>query len=347
MHMELNNYSTLREFIIAHNKKQSELFCSGENKAHRILYRAEHPTELLALKCMDGRLNLPLCTETPPGIIQPIRNLGGKFNLGWPYLNDILFEWTNYAVSKGRRGIMLVTYHYSQSNPHFGCAGFGYDTEAAKAHTSDLVKTLNGVVGNGIVVPLQVGIETDEDSLIFHRNGAQVEVSKYGDVAKLIGDARMLFEDLPSFNDLIPLIEGNWHHVQEIRKNPRNTQELQHAESILCIGRGFDWLHLPNSAFIVGPYQFDMSEPVLKAGKLLLDNLKSGRVDQKKGILVMTSAPFRDPSGGFERNYKKEKSKELLAYAKDLIEKNIPELYGVCDFIAGVTNMNTREYEIL
>ncbi|NWF73057.1 MAG: hypothetical protein HXY51_08495, partial [Nitrospirae bacterium] len=46
----------------------------------------------IALKCMDGRLNLSVATNTPPGIIEPIRNLGGRFDLGWPHFGEVITE---------------------------------------------------------------------------------------------------------------------------------------------------------------------------------------------------------------------------------------------------------------
>jgi hypothetical protein len=42
---------------------------------------------------MDGRLNLPVMTQTAVGIIQPFRNLGGKFDLGWPFFQATLETW--------------------------------------------------------------------------------------------------------------------------------------------------------------------------------------------------------------------------------------------------------------
>ncbi len=38
---------------------------------------------------MDGRLNGSLFTGTALGIIQPCRNVGGKFNLGWTGFKDL------------------------------------------------------------------------------------------------------------------------------------------------------------------------------------------------------------------------------------------------------------------
>lgn len=72
----------LRSWLLEHNKQQSGLFCEPDTKGLRLQYRAMHPTEILAMKCMDGRLNLPLIAGIPLGIIQPLRGLGGKFDLG-------------------------------------------------------------------------------------------------------------------------------------------------------------------------------------------------------------------------------------------------------------------------
>ena len=85
---------------------------------------AEHPTLVAVMKCMDGRIHIPWATQTPLGIIQPFRNLGGIFDLGWPYLGEALNTTFLKAVSKGRRVLLLITYHYSKDTPRRGCAGF-------------------------------------------------------------------------------------------------------------------------------------------------------------------------------------------------------------------------------
>ena len=53
---------------------------------------AEHPTAIAVLKCMDGRINIPVATQTPAGILMPFRNLGGMFDLGWPHLGEVLIH---------------------------------------------------------------------------------------------------------------------------------------------------------------------------------------------------------------------------------------------------------------
>jgi carbonic anhydrase len=69
--------------LIDLNKEHSRLFSDPGTAAARRQYRAQHPTEIGSLKCMDGRLHLPVATKTPLGIIQPWRNVGGKFDIAY------------------------------------------------------------------------------------------------------------------------------------------------------------------------------------------------------------------------------------------------------------------------
>src|SRR5258708_6668216 len=98
--MNQKNISTKNavDFIIETNRQNSEEFVRQQH--NRWLYRKLHTTEIAALKCMDGRLNLSLMTETPLGIIQPYRNIGGKFHLGWYPFQQAIHGWKRYADSK-------------------------------------------------------------------------------------------------------------------------------------------------------------------------------------------------------------------------------------------------------
>ena len=79
---------------------------------------------------------------------------------------------------------------------------------------------------------------------------------------------------------------------------PLGCHITQTQEQILAVGRGFDWLHIPNKALIVGPYRFasrfrhtgflssfrltapsyNLGDPIATAGSLLLSNLRDGRI---------------------------------------------------------------------
>jgi hypothetical protein len=67
-------------------------------------------------------------------------------------------------------------YHFSKGDPHRGCAGHGYDTCAARSFAFDLQGQIERVFGTNhhAVHPIVVGIETDEDSLVFHGKNDQV-----------------------------------------------------------------------------------------------------------------------------------------------------------------------------
>ncbi|MCB9811057.1 MAG: hypothetical protein H6779_04480 [Candidatus Nomurabacteria bacterium] len=153
----------LINLLLEHNKKRSDNFSNPDIVLERRLYRAKHPTEIAVLKCMDGRLHLPIITKTPLGIIQPFRNLGGQFDLGWPFFGQVMKDWVDYAVSQGKKSIVLTTYHYSKSDEHLGCKGFGYNCDLALSETKKLKEQFERVFGlhHSVVYPILVGIETD------------------------------------------------------------------------------------------------------------------------------------------------------------------------------------------
>ena len=74
------------EWLFEHARRHASEFSSPEAYVARVRCLAEHPTAIAVLKCMDGRFNISVATQTPPGIIQPFLNLGGIFDLGGPHL---------------------------------------------------------------------------------------------------------------------------------------------------------------------------------------------------------------------------------------------------------------------
>ena len=94
----------LKRQIITRNREQSALYCDPSERVRRATHRQAHPTEIAAFKCMDGRLDLARITMTPPGIIQPFRNVGGRFDLGWPFLSGVIDEWVDYTISADETG---------------------------------------------------------------------------------------------------------------------------------------------------------------------------------------------------------------------------------------------------
>lgn len=66
------------EALLALSREHADTFCSPSAWLARERYLAKHPTRILAMKCMDGRIHLPHATRTPLGIITPFRNLGAS-----------------------------------------------------------------------------------------------------------------------------------------------------------------------------------------------------------------------------------------------------------------------------
>ncbi|MDZ4385555.1 MAG: carboxysome shell carbonic anhydrase, partial [Candidatus Moranbacteria bacterium] len=233
---EINKYIDAREADIYHmpiqeridwlldlSKKHSNAYCSSEAYLSRKRYSAKHPTMIIALKCMDGRIHLPYATKTPLGIIKPFRNIGGMFNLGWPYLGEVLYNTVNAAIEDSRRVLMIITYHYSKGDGHRGCAGFKYDCDAAIKHVFEVKKQAEYIFGQNhqAVYPLICGIETDEDAMILHdgENKEIFNLAESTDSSKefLTNKLRAMYPDMPDqvLRDLLPLVTGNIEHISD------------------------------------------------------------------------------------------------------------------------------------
>ncbi|MDH5480467.1 MAG: carboxysome shell carbonic anhydrase, partial [Nitrosomonas sp.] len=315
-------------------------------------YRGEHPTEIAALKCMDGRLNLPVMTQTALGIIQPFRNLGGKFELGWPFFQATLDQWVQYSINRGRHCLVFVTYHYARGDSHRGCRGFNYDTQAATNFAIKLKSQFDGVYGKGAVIPIVCGIETDLEALVLHSEdeARSVDLSNITTTSNLeiVELLRSLYPSMPdeAIRDLAPLVKGNIRHVSEIRLSNRGIEDAEHKEWVVGVGRGFDWLHLINTAFIVGPFDPNLSVAIGTAATLLKGNIDEGRVDPTNGIVLLTSAAYRD-AGGAEYQLSREKAVFLSKFSLDIIKDRVPDLVPHLQILTGITDLNTRKFEVI
>lgn len=344
------NDEKLINFLLEHNTKQSTEFSSPDASLSRKLYKAKHPTTIVALKCMDGRLHLPIITKTPLGIIQPFRNIGGQFDLGWPFFGSLIKELVTSSVKNGDNCIILNTYHYSKSDSHLGCKGFGYNTELAISETKKLKEQFERVFGqhHNVVYPILVGIETDEDTLILHgNNDEKLDLSTTLDIDAddLKHKIQNLFPDMKGqlIKDFLPLLIGNIRHIKEIREQKRPIIEINHRESILAVGRGFDWLHLHNKALIIGPFSYNLKDPISKAAGILLDNLKQGRINNEEGVVLMASAIYNEASS-IEYYLAKEKVLSLAKFSLETIKEQVPELVPHISVLAGTVDMNTRYF---
>ncbi|MHA7878650.1 MAG: hypothetical protein ACX931_02590 [Saccharospirillum sp.] len=334
------------DWLLQLSRTHSEQYCDPDAYLARKRYRAEHPTEVLALKCMDGRLHLPHATGTPMGIIQPFRNLGGIFDLGWPYLGDLLAEAVHRATSQGRRVLVIITYHFSRGEPARGCAGFNCDTRAARAHAFGIAEQVRTIFGQAqqSVYPLVCGFETDEDALVLHNTAHQMlDLATLGepDLNSLSARLQALYPDMPEqvLTDLLPLIEGNIRHIAEIRHSQRSPA-IEHREWIICVGRGFDFLHVPNVALIVGPYSPNLAHPIQKAADIIQTNMTDRRIPDD-GFLLLSSAPFLE--SGPDRARAAVKARFMAKFAAQVIEQCQPGLAHKMRVRTAVLDWPTRK----
>ncbi len=348
--MELNRQ------IIARNRAQSALYCDPSERVRRATHRQAHPTEIAAFKCMDGRLDLARITRTPPGIVQPFRNVGGNFDLGWPFLGAALTDWVEYTISRGRNRLIFVTYHFSQSDTHWGCKGQGYDTAKALASAQKLCRQIEDVFGSRVRTthPIVVGIETDEDVLILHSEQDDEAVYNVGEhlndtEIEVAAALRRLYPSMlqRTLDDLLPLVAGNQAHVREIRKTGREHIELVHAERVIAVGRGFDWLHLPNTALIIGPYSHKWPDAVETAGQIVLNNIASGTVSSEEGVLVLIAVLSHDPVGSYGWNVGIERTRYLERVTLETLRTRVPDLMPYVRHAGGVLEADTRFLHLL
>ena len=329
-------------------QRYSNEFCSPEAFLARERYLAQHPTAIAVMKCMDGRINIPVATNTPPGIIQPFRNLGGMFDMGWPHLGEVLAQYVQRMVRSGRRVLILITYHFSRGDVHRGCSGFNCDTEAAIAHTRQIQSQMEAIFGaaHGSVYPLICGFETDEDALLLHSSDGRIlDLSSDISVAELAAELASRFHDMPGDlrSDLLPLLAGNLSHIKGLRQE-RRTLVVEHREWMICLGRGFDFLHTPNLALIVGPYSPNLADPIRKAAAIIESNMADGRIPDD-GFLLLASVPYDEI--GVDRARAVMKSHFLSKFASEVIESEFPDLAGKMIRHTAVLDWNTRRIEAL
>jgi hypothetical protein len=314
-------------------RRHGEEFRSPECWLARERYLAKHPTAVAVLKCMDGRINIPIATRTPLGILMPFRNLGGMFDLGWPHLGEVVAHHVSRMVAEGRQLLFLITYHFSKGDRRRGCAGFNHDTAAAHAHAREIRTQVEHIFGadHGTVYPLVCGFETDEDALIVHgTHGDTLNLAELAEDGRSTLAPRLaaFLPDMPGRMraDLEPLLVGNLDHIAEARAQAARHQrelDIEHREWMICVGRGFDFLHTPNIALIVGPYSPNLDGPVRQAAAIIRDNMAAGRIPAD-GFLLLASVPYDEL--GVDRARAELKSRFLSRFAAEAISEEFPEL---------------------
>ncbi len=346
------NREKLVQLFLKKNKIQSKLF-QDESPARRT-YREKHPTEIVFIGCMDGRVNGPHITKTPVGIIQVYSEGGGQFDFGWFGFGWLIRRWVKYSAQKKRNKIILCSYHFSKGAQHRCCAWFKYNTEVAKKHQQYLVSQFKSAFKeHHEVYPIMIGIDTDTDAIVVHGvDGKTLDLSECNsDKQELFIKVRELFPAMSErvIKDFSKLLLGNIEHIKEVKESNRPIQSIDHQEQFLFIGRGFEWFNLPNKALEVGPYNPELSKPILVAARVLLQNIQQGRIPKDEGILLVTSAMY-GTEDDTEYHHALAKAQFLAKFAKEVIASDeelkkflLPYLHE--EPLVGVFNFDTFEYK--
>jgi hypothetical protein len=317
----------------------------------RATYRQAHPTEIAAFKCMDGRLDLARITMTPPGVIRTFQSVGGDFDFGWPLLGRAVRKWFDVTIALGRNCLIIVTYHFSKSNAHWGCEEMEFNTAKALAAARKLSRQVEDIFGSSVRTthPVVVGIETDDDALVMHSEydiGVTYDVAEHLDKTEneISREMRHLYPSMlqRTLDDLIALVAGNQIHVRETRTGGRNPIALDQTERVIAVGSGFDWLHMPNTALIIGTYDHKWPDAVVSAGNRFLNNIDSRRIPVEEGVLVLVAALSQDPIGSFGWNFCNQETQYLEDITLATLTNHVPDLMPYVRHRRGVLEEDTR-----
>lgn len=141
----------------------------------------------------------------------------------------------------------------------------------------------------------------------------------------------------------MPLLAGNLSHIKGLRTE-RRALTVEHREWMICLGQGFDFLHTPNLALIIGPYSPNLADPIRKAAAIIENNMASGRVPDD-GFLLLASVPYDEI--GVDRARAEMKSHFLSMFAAEVIGREFPQLAEKMIRRTAVLDWNSRRIEAL
>jgi hypothetical protein len=284
------------------------------------------------------------------GFLRSFRNLGGQFDLGWKGLKAALTSTVQKNHDEGRGCLAIITYHYSKGDPKRGCAAYKYNVKAsidgAMAFRKQIRDAYRGLPYH--IFPIVVGIETDNESLKFHNSkGECLDLLDYAGLdiseGEIFNKLLALYEYIPGniLADLSPLLMGNVRHINKIKLLNRPITKLEHGEWIVGVGgaSAYEWLHVPNTALLVGQYNPNIEKPIKKALDVIRESWKPG-----KKFLYMSAASY----GG--NNHEQLVMPEVRYYARSIRETAEifhPEMLPDMCLVRALVDSYTQEIRIV
>lgn len=341
-----------QEELLRWNERQMAAFAAA--RAERKEIRASYRVEAGWFSCSDGRVNESGVTAAPPGLYQCWKNIGGHFDLlGWPRFQNSVERWWEYAKNEKRKILFIIADHFSGSDDgRLGCKGHGFNTLNAQVASRGLLMQFNSIFGHDHdAYVMHVTIDTDTGAIIFR---SQREGNS--DLDMHVVDSRIssaeLGERLRNMYGLMPeqimeyvlhrIALTNLAYLEAARKIANKPLENDHQETILWVGQGSDWINVPNTALVIGPFDHALSRKVQTGMKILAGNLK--RRAGEEGI-VLAAAQYRPADNQVSYQLARAKALQVLRMVEMCDQSG-----GLCksvQFLAGVVNVETRQLTIL
>ena len=113
---------------------------------------------------------------------------------------------------------------------------------------------------------------------------------------------------------------------------------------MICLGRGFDFLHTPNVALIIGPYSPDLADPIRKAAGIIEGNMRAGRIPDD-GFLLLASAQYDD--FGMDRARAELESRFLSQFSARVLHGEFSDLARKMSMHTAVLDGRSRQLETI
>ncbi len=339
--------------IVEISRNHERLFAS-QREARRE-YLSRHPTTMVVLECIDGRVKFRACTDTLPGIITPLRSPGGKANACWPAFKSQLKTWFDGPHFK----LFIATFHFSGSNnAHLGCAAVNKDEQKARQIVDDLAGQLNRIYAATPLYAIVIGINTDDGSLVLRSATGNREV----DATTLVGKTTReieevlygLYPDCPRQirSDLAPIVVRN---CQFIRARPKNDGDLDHQEMMIGVAGGlgsFSWLDKDMALIVSTIHLGELEKSLLTAATVLSNNLDrwskspSQQHMLERGIVLMSCVPYWTDSRS-DVMQAEEEAQYYQQTALDIITPKFPDLVRRLSLLTATIDPGTRHLTFL
>jgi hypothetical protein len=276
-------HPVLRE-ILSQKERESREFVSQQDR--RIAYDQEHVFKVSAYACSDGRVSdLVYVLGLLPGLLESFRDPGSKetslrehtlMQRMVGFNRDVRYGESSNVQGRSMGQIHLSLAHYSRGRDDNGCGAWKNDTEGYVRHMRSLAAELNAWDKSRIIAVTGL-LDTNEDSIRLY--GQHHEEIWTGDYTSETNDSnerqlcvvreriiKRLEEIFPRssepvlsffsayrdafYVELAGLLTSNVEFIEQVRRNVRPIEHLDHQEEMIFLGRPLETKD-HNAAFLI------------------------------------------------------------------------------------------------